>query len=46
MKEMTSASIASAPSKVAAKADNYDKGHKRFKGIVKATNKELSNKSK
>ena len=28
------------------KAGNYDKGHKRFKGIVKATNKQFDNDAK
>lgn len=43
---MTSASIVSAHSKVTAKAGDYEKGHKRFKGIVQATKKEFSNKLK
>ena len=28
------------------KAGDYDKGHKRFKGIVKATNKQFDNDTK
>jgi hypothetical protein len=37
---------AGADASAADKAGDYDKGHKRFKGIVKATNKQFDNDAK
>jgi hypothetical protein len=37
---------ASDDASAADKAGDYDKGHKRFKGIVKATNKQFDNDAK